>query len=247
MLPDDYYRELISVVRTYYQDEINIITNLTMPGDKLMLDENFWLTVSFDFDARDMAERVFDNMLRSSVPLSVLILASPMVLIMDVEMMISTLNMCSAIQSVEIKPYSKNQSNAHNVTDDRFENFVKKWLTASTPMRFEFINEAKIRSSLKGEYNAFSDDHVYITPAGKFGVLDFDRFDREKFTELDTFEDYIKWTEREKQELSPICKGCEYYGKCLTEHYRYVESLENSCNGYKFLLDWYKENGKLED
>ncbi len=38
-----------------------------------------------------------------------------------------------------------------------------------------------------------------------------------------------------------ICRSCEFYGKCLTEHYRYVKDLNNSCNGYKFLIEWYRE------
>ena len=38
----------------------------------------------------------------------------------------------------------------------------------------------------------------------------------------------------------PICRKCEYKGFCLTEHYRFVENLDNGCNGYKYLLDTYK-------
>ena len=35
-------------------------------------------------------------------------------------------------------------------------------------------------------------------------------------------------TEKEKKEnISNICRKCEYYGSCLTEHYRYVENLDN--------------------
>jgi hypothetical protein len=48
--------------------------------------------------------------------------------------------------------------------------------------------------------------------------------------------------EKEKEEMiSPICASCKYFGNCLTEHYRYVKDLDNSCNGYKGLLDWYHE------
>ena len=47
--------------------------------------------------------------------------------------------------------------------------------------------------------------------------------------------------EKEKLEnVSDICRNCKYFGHCLTEHYRYVKDLDNSCNGYKGLLDWYE-------
>ena len=70
------------------------------------------------------------------------------------------------------------------------------------------------------------------------GLLEFDKEDKEYFLELDSWDDYILWTQKEKTEMSPICTSCKYFGKCLTEHYRYVKDLTNSCNGYKGLLDW---------
>jgi CRISPR/Cas system-associated exonuclease Cas4 (RecB family) len=81
---------------------------------------------------------------------------------------------------------------------------------------------------------------VYITPHGQFAVLEFDINDREYFKSLDSIEKYISWAANEPEKnTSPICKSCKYYGKCLTEHYRYVKDLTHSCNGYKLLLDWY--------
>ena len=58
--------------------------------------------------------------------------------------------------------------------------------------KFDFINEARIIDSLEGRYNA-SNNHIYITPNGKFGVLEFDKNDNEYFKELDTFEEYEEW------------------------------------------------------
>jgi len=150
------------------------------------------------------------------------------------------MNMCSAVDSVEIKPYSINQANAHKVTHRDFEQFIQKWIESSIEKKFQFINEDKIQRSLSKEYNAFSDDHIYITPNGKFGVLEFDKDDREFFLELDSWEEYIEWTKKEKQQISSICKQCKYFGHCLTEHYRYVKDLDNSCNGYKGLLEYYE-------
>ena len=244
-LKKDYFYHLKDTVRKHYSGEINIVTNYSMIHEGFY-DDDVVLSVSYDFEAREKSELVYQNMLISPVPISVLILASPAVLAMDVEQMIMMLNMCTSIVSVEIKPYSTNQANCHSVSHKDFESFVIKWLTAATPMNFQFINEDRIQDSLNKEYNAFSDNHIYITPNGKFGVLEFDADDKEYFLELDDWDQYIEWTEKEKLELSPICKQCPYYGSCLTEHYRYVTDLSEGCNGYRGLLDWYKD-ARMED
>lgn len=237
-LKRSYYNEIIDVIRKWYTGTININTNFSMLDDRFF-DDGISLSVSYDFSAREKSDLVYSNMIMSPKPIAVLILASPEVLKMDVTEMIQALNMVSSIISVEIKPYSKNQANAHDVTHKDFEDFVIKWLVNPTKMNFEFVNKQHITDSYFGYYNAFSDDHVYITPSGNFGVLEFDEHDNEFFLELDSYDDYIEWTKKEKLELSPICKECKYFGHCLTEHYRYVKDLTNGCNGYKGLLDWY--------
>jgi len=238
-LKKDYFYELRDVVRRHYSDKINIITNFSMLHEGFFEDD-FYLSVSYDFEAREKSQRVYQNMLQSPVPIAVLILASPRVLEMDVDKMITEINTCASIESVEIKPYSTNQANEYSVSHRDFEQFVIRWIESAVPKQFEFVNIDRIEASLSKQYNAFSNDHVYITPAGKFGVLEFDSADREYFLELDTFEDYLEWARREPEEnVSDICRQCEYYGHCLTEHYRYVESLEHGCNGYKGLLDYY--------
>ena len=238
-LKKDYFYGLKDTVRKHYTDEINIITNYSMLHDGFFEDD-VYLSVSYDFEAREKSELVYKNMLMSPVPIAVLILASPEVIEKDVDEMIAMLNMCSSIDSVEIKPYSINQANAHNVTHKQFEEFVIKWIEATTTKNFQFVNKDKIYESINKEYNALSDDHIYITPNGKYGVLEFDKNDKEYFLELDTWKDYIAWTQKEKADnVSEICKSCDYFGHCLTEHYRYVKDLDNSCNGYKGLLDYY--------
>ena len=239
-LKKDYFYAMKDVIRKHYDGDINVITNYSMIHEGFY-DNDMYLSVSYDFAAREKSELVYKNMLMSPVPIAVLILASPQVIQMDVDEMINILNMCSSIESVEIKPYSINQANSYNVTHRDYENFVIKWLTATTPKRFHFINKDHIQDSYEGLYNAFSDNHIYITPNGKFGVLEFDKYDKEYFLELESWNEYIQWTQKEKNELSDICKKCKYYGTCLTEHYRYVENLDDSCNGYKGLLDWYGE------
>ncbi len=238
-LKKDYFYGLKDTIRKYYKDKINIITNYSMLHEGFFKDD-FYLSVSYDFEAREKSDLVYNNMFQSTVPIAILILASEKVLNMDVDEMIHKLNLCSSIESVEIKPYSINQANNQPVTHKDFELFVKKWIESDVKKKFDFINEGKIIKSLNKQYNAFSNNHVYITPNGNFGVLEFDKNDKEYFLELKSFNDYLKWADNEPlKNVSDICKSCKYYGHCLTEHYRYVKDLNNSCNGYKGLLDYY--------
>jgi sulfatase maturation enzyme AslB (radical SAM superfamily) len=238
-LKKDYFYGLKDTIRKYYKDKINIITNYSMLHEGFFKDD-FYLSVSYDFEAREKSDLVYNNMFQSTVPIAILILASEKVLNMNVDEMIHKLNLCSSIESVEIKPYSINQANNQPVTHKHFELFIKKWIESDVKKKFDFVNEGKIVNSLKKEYNAFSNNHVYITPNGNFGVLEFDKNDKEYFLELESFNDYLKWADNEPlKNISDICKSCKYYGHCLTEHYRYVKDLDNGCNGYKGLLDYY--------
>jgi sulfatase maturation enzyme AslB (radical SAM superfamily) len=238
-LKKDYFYGLKDIIRKYYKDKINIITNYSMLHEGFFKDD-FYLSVSYDFEAREKSDLVYNNMFQSTVPIAILILASEKVLNMNVDEMIHKLNLCSSIESVEIKPYSTNQANNQPVTHKDFELFIQKWIESNVKKKFDFINEGKIINSLNKQYNAFSNNHVYITPNGNFGVLEFDKNDKEYFLELESFNDYLKWADNEPlKNISDICKSCKYYGHCLTEHYRYVKDLNNSCNGYKGLLDYY--------
>jgi sulfatase maturation enzyme AslB (radical SAM superfamily) len=238
-LKKDYFYEMKRVIRKYYDGKINIITNFSMLHEGFF-EEDITLTVSYDGEAREKWNKVYENILLSPVRVSVLVLASPKVLALDVDDFVTSMNLCSNVRSVEIKPYSTNQANNHAVTHIDFENYVKKWIDSSIPKRFEFTNENYLNNVLDGTRNAFSDDHVYITPNGKFGVLEFDLNDKEFFLELNSYDDYIKWTEKEKQyNVSDICRNCKYFGGCLTEHYRFVKDMNDGCNGYYNLIEWY--------
>ena len=245
ILPSDYLTLLITLLKNYHTP-INIITNYSAPVPQF-LDDDITLTVSYDFDCREKHELVFNNMLKSSRPLAVLILASREILNKNVDDMIRELNLCTSIRSVEIKPYSPSQANEHKILYKEHEEFIIKWITSPVEKNFEFVNEKLIEASLtrKGPYykSSFSDSHVYLTPKGKFGTLEFDNNDNEYFLEFNTFEDYLTWTELEKDRVvkNPYCSKCDYLGSCLSEHLRDVKSLTYSCNGFKHLLDWYNE------
>jgi hypothetical protein len=242
LLEEDYLNELLSILEKYSHPPFNFITNLTkLP--KIIQDERIYLSVSFDFEAREQAQKVFKHMALLEKDFSLLILASEKVLKMDVEDQIARLNLLSRLQSVEIKPYSSNQSNQHEITNLDFTHYVKKWIESPTQKRFQFVNEDRIHASLNKVYSAFSDEHLYITPSGNFGVLEFDLDDHEFFLELENLSDYLSWSKQEKNKVkeNKYCSQCQYMGHCLTEHYREVTSLESDCNGFKKLLDWYHE------
>jgi len=238
VLKHDYLKSVISTIKKYSKKNINLITNLSALNP-IFFEDGIDLSVSFDFDAREKSDTVFNNMLMVPKPISVLILASKELISKDVKHMLTMLDMCKNIISVEIKPYSANQSNCHSVSHRDFELFVIKFADEyySKGRHFSFVNAEKIDAARAGKYNAFSDNHIYITPNGRFAVLEFDLNDREYFLEMDSFSEYIEWTKKEKTNLSPICKACPYVGKCLTEHYRYVKDLKNGCNGYRYLLE----------
>lgn len=243
LLPDDYLNELIDRIYEDYFVSISIITNLSAIRDVFLRDD-IDLSVSYDFDAREKEQIVFNNMLKLTRPFSILTLASEKVIKHDADTMIHTLNCLGNLTAVEIKPFSSTTHRKQSVSDLDFEKFIVEWIDSPVEKNFQFINQDKIEDCLDGKYNAFSDDHVYITPSGNFGVLDFDLLGNESFTELVSFLEYKEWAKREKETgVSDICKKCKYFGGCLTEHYKYVsfDPKLAGCNGYFNLLEWYNE------
>ena len=238
LLPRDYFFNLISVILPYV-DNINVITNLSTIRDVLK-HPIVNLSVSYDFHARESHEKVFENMLKLSdegIAFNVLTLASREVIQMDTDEMAKAFSKISTLQYVEIKHYSNKQNNQFNVLDSEFESFVLKFIQSANKYGIKCNNEDLVFDSLNGTRNSFSDDHIYITPNG-FAVLEFDLNNNEYFKHLDNFQEYLDWTETEKQRVNQnsYCQQCEYLGRCLSEHLREVKNLDNSCNGYYYLL-----------
>lgn len=241
LLDQDYFDSMTAIFKRY-TTSLNLVTNLSALN-YITTHPDYTTSVSFDFEAREMSEQVFRNMALLEKPFSVLMLASPALLELDVDGMIERFNLLSNIQSVEIKPYSTNQANQLRVTDKQYEEFVKQWLTTKIDMRFEFVNKFHLDNVVNDQGHSFSDDHIYITPNGRYAVLEFDINDREYFKELQTLGQYWDWCEREKIRVHKnyYCSRCEYLGKCLSEHLRDVKTLDESCNGFKHLIDWYRD------
>jgi sulfatase maturation enzyme AslB (radical SAM superfamily) len=240
LLPKDYWNDLISLLHAYHIFDINIITNLSMVNE-ITTDERVYISVSYDFDAREDHERVWRNMALLEKPFSILMLASPELIKKDVNQMVDMLNSLNNLVSVEIKPYSSNQANQLDINFTQFEEFVKTWVI-NRDKKFSLTNESLLQSVIGKKRNSFSDDHVYITPSGKYGVLEFDLNDNEFFLEYETLDEYFEWCKKEKKRVTKneFCSNCDHFGHCLSEHLRDVKSLDNSCNGFKHLIDWYK-------
>lgn len=241
LLPKGYLREIKDVVLNYVEF-MNVNTNLSAIND-LVQDPAFDISVSYDFDAREKHEEVAANMLRLENPFSVLMLASPILIQKNPDDIIKFFNMFAQLKSVEVKPYSTNQANSLQVTDEQFESFVKSLIDSPIEKNFELGNERLLDDVLSGDRNAFSDDHVYITPNGKFAVLEFDKDNKEYFLELGSIEDYQNWTiaERNRVTANQFCSSCDYFGRCLSEHLREVNSVDKSCNGFYKLIKWWSK------
>lgn len=238
LIPQDYLLGMKHILHARGIDDIVVVTNLShVPA--IVHDKDFVISVSYDFEAREKHEAVFTNMFLLSQKFNILTLASRKFLdSVTPDEYVETMNMFPHLMGCEIKPYSTNQANIDDVKFTEFEEFV--WAVVKHPDRkFYFENETQIKEAVAGKRNAFSDDHIYITPAGDFAVLEFDDNDNEFFMKVEGVEGYQDWANEEliRVEENHICGSCPYHGNCLSEHLRHVESLEHSCNGFRNLLE----------
>lgn len=241
LLPEWYLQELIALLRERGVTDINLVTNLSVRR-ALLDDPELMVSVSYDFAAREQHEKVFTHLLTLKRPFSILMLASPRLLAEDPDQLLQSLGLLSQLQSVEVKPYSPNQANAYPVSYRAYELFVQRLIESPIPRHFELVNETRLKEALSGARNAYSDDHLYLTPSGRYAVLEFDAQDREYFLELETLAEYRAWCVQEKARVqaNAYCTRCRFLGRCLSEHLREVRNIDESCNGFIHLLSWYE-------
>lgn len=241
-LPVEYAEQLLALIKQH-TDSINVISNFSVIPDWFHRDD-ITVSASYDWTFRQQHERVLNNIIGFSKPVPILMLATEELCQVDPAEIAQLLNGIRTVRSLEIKPYSTNQFNQHGMNWLIFEEWIKKWLTLD--LNFELVNHNLLENSVNKVYNAYSTDHLYIGPNGEFSVLDFDLNDREYFRHIQDMDDYQQWVAREQHMVqnNKFCKQCPWIGHCMTEHYRNVQSLDLSCNGFKNLLDWY---ARLED
>ena len=199
LLPEKYLNELIDGCLEFTSD-VNLVTNLSHIHSSFLRDD-VTISVSYDFDAREKHELVFQNMMKLSRPYSIIVLVTPLVLQKAPADIINIFNSVASITDVELKPYSSNQANSLKVTNYQFDQYVIEWLQLLKQMRFNFINANWLDSVLSKTRNMYSDDHLYITPNGHLSVLSFDSNSREYFQMLNDFNEYESWCEKEKQQV----------------------------------------------
>ncbi len=241
LLEKEYLFELYDVLHSHGAKDVEIITNLTSYRPEIVEDPRFGISVSYDFQHRPQHEHVWKNMLKLNRDFTILTLGIPQIIQGDVKEFVEQVNLLDRCKNWEIKPYSPNQANQIPTSYVDFEEFVKKIILYENK-KFRFLNELAVDASAKGLNNSYSDDHVYITPSGNFGVLEFDKDDNEFFLELDSFSKYIDWTFEEKNRtfMNEHCSTCSHLGGCLSEHLRPVQNLDDSCNGFIRLIEWHK-------
>jgi len=238
LLSEEYLNQLYAIIGHHTNCTINVITNLS-EIHPFFLKNEIDLSVSFDYKARKEYERVWSNMLLIDRPISVLMLVTKDLIKYKPQEVLDLLNLNNNIVSLELKPYSQSRYNRDPELDQAYIGLVKWLIKNKRKANFEIINETKIRDSLKGRSNPFSDDHLYITPRGKFAVLEFDGDGREYFKELKGFKEYTRWAKSEPDNIMATntkCQECVYWGECISEHLHPFR-----CTGFKELLDWYQE------
>lgn len=240
LLPKDYQRSFMDLIEGFKPTSINVVTNYTAPHSPILMEYDVDVSVSYDHTARDTHELVYQNLVMASHPVVILTLISRSFIdTVSVDDYVRSLSMLQHIVSVDIKPYSSNQSNDHDVSYLEYEDWVR-WVIDHPDRRFHLTNIDRIQEVLAGTHNAYSDNHLYITPAGELAVLDFDDQDREYFRVVKDIDEYQEWTRREVVLTDTgMCVSCKYRGGCLSEHIRVVTDMSESCNGFFNLLETY--------
>ena len=227
-LPDLYVVTLIDECYKICKD-ISVITNGTNLKDWMKSDK-ISLSISYDASARALSGDVLTNLFLLDREYNILGLVSDR---FDIDEFIFNTNMLNEnCISIELKPFSASNFNENLDLNDKFVQSTLKLIDESNK---HIVNEDRIKMSLSGTYNAYSDEHVYITPNNKIASLEF-KGNSEYFKEYDSFEEYKSvWIENVCKE----CRECKYLGRCLTEHYRDNERIE-SCSGFYRLLEEYE-------
>lgn len=240
VLPETYLNRLIDVCLRF-ADRVNIITNYSFIHPCFQRDD-INLYVSYDFEAREKHEYVFQNILKSTCPVHIITLATDFLMSRPVDVMARTLKQVKNLASFEIKPYSSNQANQQPFNNKDYEMFIRSFIEQLEGSGIDFVNVNNLDDVLNGTRQSYSDDHLYITPKGTFAVLEFDEFNNEYFKEV-TVDEYKRWCSRERftYDTTEPCASCEYKGRCLTEHLKPIDNFkENSCSGFYNLIKWYE-------
>lgn len=241
LLKKKYLDDLINLLHKYNCKDINVITNLTT-SHPMVSDPRLKIYVSYDMTARERHFETYINMLSIDRPFTILMLVTPDLLRHSVVEIVTYLNTIPNLEYVELKPYSGNQANSLDVSNQTFSDFVKDMIVIKDRMSFGLVNIHLLDEVISRNSNAYSDDHLYITPDGSYAVLDFDDLGNELFLHMDSLDQYNSWINRESEwvDAREDCEVCNYKGKCLSEHLRKTTPIDDTCDGFITLIDWYR-------
>lgn len=229
LLPDDY---IPKIVNAFPNSKISVITNGFLIKE-WMTDERIELNVSFDFDTRPHHNTVLNNILLLNRPISINILVTSDLMKRDVLSDINFVESINNIKNIDLKLYNSNQANNYDF-NKIFLQYAAIWLDNSS--------KCSLKRLISSPYGYFDVEHLYLTPSGRFAVLDFDKNGREYFSELEDITSFKNWQKKELDMVTNNCYSCEFLGRCLTEHYKPTDSIDVYCSGSRILLEAYYEN-----
>ena len=244
LLPKGYVEELLPLLVSYC-NRFNALTNLSTIRDWFYY-PFINLCISYDFDAREQHDKVFNNLLEltsNGRSFALNLLATPHVMSLDTDEMAKKLSLLTTLEVVEVKPYSTNQANSFNYSFLDYQEFLIRFIDSCTKYNVPCNNLELVYLALEGETHDYTSSNLFISPTG-LAVLDFDLNGREYFRHFPDFPSVLKWGEREEERIKhSFCGYCKYLNRCLTEHLGEVKNLDNGCSGLYHLLEHYENKG----
>jgi hypothetical protein len=183
LLPEEYLYSLKWILHYYGFGNIELITNLTSITSSVIHDDQFGLSVHYDFEHTEQQEKVWNNLVNLERPFSVLTMACDDVLKSDPRQMVEELNGLRRCLSWEIRPA--------NVDGEEFDSFIKA-ITDQPNKRFEFYNTGIPQESIKRPADGFSEAMLHITPSGRYGLLEIGLDGSEYMLETDNIFQYLE-------------------------------------------------------
>lgn len=242
-LPYDYFVMLMKTLHKFHDGKPNIYSDLDQLASFLKA-PNPPFTLSVIMNEDEKVHHTMTNLLQIPYEVEMVVLIRKHHTLADDNQIVTTVDSLNRVQnvwSVLFQPYSTSPYLKESLTYKEFEDFLKRFIRSDTFGKV-MMNRKMIEQAIRGERKSYASNHVYITPQGKYAVVSYS--EPEALTTFNTFEQYLDYCEDELRVVAgnPFCGHCPYVGHCLTEGYQRVQSLDHSCNGYRLLLDWYKEN-----
>jgi hypothetical protein len=182
LMPEEYLYSLKWILHYYGITDIVLITNLTSITSSVIMDDQFSLAVSYDFEHTEQQEKVWNNLVNLQRPFSILTVACEDVVKSNPTSMVEEINSLHHCLSWEIRPYGLKK----NVFDD----FIKS-ISDQPNKRFQFYNTEVPQETIKRPYGEFSGLVLHITPSGQYGLVEADLEGNEYLLETNNLFQYL--------------------------------------------------------